>query len=67
MKAVICTYFQKFFNPFFQIQKLIVGVGKDESETPFMSYPLEYDHSIRYVAFASWAENTNQYIFDSGI
>ena len=52
---------------FFLNQKILIGVGKDGSESPFMSYPLDYDHFINYIAFASWAENTNHYIFDSGV
>merc|ERR1712111_303112 len=37
--------------------KLYVSVGRMYYSSPFMSYALNYKHSINYIAFAAWEKN----------
>jgi len=45
--------------------KLYVSVGRLYYSSPFMSYALNYKHSINYIAFAAWEKNYGYYIYEN--
>jgi len=45
--------------------KLYVSVGRLYYSSPFMSYALNYKHSINWIGFAAWEKNYGYFIYEN--